>query len=59
MSEFGTDPRLHKALWANIMELRVAEEAGRNRRKVVTRILVAALAVVALALAVLFLIRMW
>ena len=34
----GTDPRLHKALWANIVELRLAEERRRKRQ---TRLAVA------------------
>jgi DNA-binding winged helix-turn-helix (wHTH) protein len=48
----ATDLRLDKALWANIVELRVAEEERRQRRKVVTLTLV--IAVIAAAIAVLF-----
>jgi DNA-binding winged helix-turn-helix (wHTH) protein len=29
-----TDPRLHKALWANIAELRLSEEKRQKRRKI-------------------------
>lgn len=39
-----TDPRLHKALWANIAELRLAEEKRRQRRKIL--MIVAAVAAI-------------
>lgn len=42
----GTDLGLHKALWANIAELRMAEER-RKRRRTQTIVVLAALAVVA------------
>jgi len=29
-----TDPRLHKALWANIAELRIAEQRRRKQTKI-------------------------
>jgi DNA-binding winged helix-turn-helix (wHTH) protein len=43
-----TDPRLHKALWANIAELRLAEEKRGQRQKVIM-IAAAAAALVAIA----------
>jgi DNA-binding winged helix-turn-helix (wHTH) protein len=49
----GTDLRLHKALWENIVELRLAEESRRRRRK----IMIAAAIVVVAALAAFLLIR--
>src|SRR5581483_10143360 len=48
-----TDLRLHKALWANIVELRLAEEGRKKRTRA---ILVAAIIVVA-ALAALILVK--
>lgn len=39
-----TDPRLHKALWANIAELRLAEEKRKQRRKIL--MIVAAVAAI-------------
>jgi DNA-binding winged helix-turn-helix (wHTH) protein len=43
-----TDLRLHKALWANIVELRLAEESRRKRRRMITvAIVVAAVAIAA------------
>jgi len=47
------DLRLHKALWANIVELRVADESRRKRLKVVGL----AVVIVAVALAALLWIR--
>lgn len=54
----GTDLNLHKALWLNIAELRLAEVRRRKRRQ---RLFVALMAVGALALvvSVVLLIRMW
>jgi DNA-binding winged helix-turn-helix (wHTH) protein len=49
----GTDLRLHKALWENIVELRLAEESRRRRRK----IMIAAAIVVVAALAAFLLVR--
>ena len=49
----GTDPNLHKALWANIAELRVAENKRSDRDKKLKRALVSlsiALAIAVLAL---------
>lgn len=43
-----TDPRLHKALWANIAELRLAEEKRKKRRQIV--MMVAAVAAIVAAL---------
>ena len=51
----GTDLALHKALWANITELRMAEESRRKRRKVWAL----GVAIVVLALAAVLLVRMW
>jgi len=34
-SAVPTDPRLHKALWANIAELRIAEQRRRKQMKIV------------------------
>jgi len=51
----GGESRLHKALWANILELRLAERSRQRRRK----ILGLALVVVALALAAFLLVRTW
>ena len=50
----GTDLSLHKALWTNIADLRLAEERRGNRRKVLKKILVPAFGV-AVALLVLYL----
>ena len=50
-----TDLRLHKALWANIVELRLAEEGRRKRRRTMTvAIVVIAGVIVALLLMRLF-----
>lgn len=49
-----TDLNLHKALWANIAELRLLEERRQRRRRVM---LAAGLALVFLALAAVFLLR--
>ena len=54
----GTDPSLHKALWANIAELRVAETRRSARDKKLKRALVAlsiALMIVVVALVVVLL----
>jgi len=45
-----TDLRLHKALWANIVELRLAEESRRKRRRTMTAAIVVITAVVVAAL---------
>jgi len=46
-----TDLRLHKALWANIVELRLAEETRRKRRRMITvAVVVAAVAIAAFLL---------
>ena len=52
----GTDPSLHKALWANIAELRVAEGRRNERDKKLKMILIilAMLTTIAVALAVFF-----
>jgi DNA-binding winged helix-turn-helix (wHTH) protein len=42
-----TDLRLHKALWANIVELRLAEETRRKRRRMITVAVVVAAAAIA------------
>jgi len=42
-----TDLRLHKALWANIVELRLAEESRRKRRRMITVAIVVAVAAIA------------
>jgi DNA-binding winged helix-turn-helix (wHTH) protein len=49
----STDLRLHKALWANIVELRLAEESRRKRQTTVT----VALIVVAIVVAAFLLMR--
>jgi DNA-binding winged helix-turn-helix (wHTH) protein len=49
-----TDLKLHKAVWANILELRLADERRRKRGKV----LAAALMIVVVGLAGFFLVRM-
>ncbi len=49
----GTDLRLHKALWANIVELRLAEESRRRRRRTMT----VAIIVVAVVTAAFLLLR--
>ena len=56
--EARTDLRLHKALWANIVDLRLAEEARRKRRKAMSVVLVVVVAALVLA-AALFLLWMW
>src|SRR4051812_18572251 len=48
----GTDLRLHKALWENIVELRLAEESRRKRRTIIIVAAVAAAAVIAVILLV-------
>jgi DNA-binding winged helix-turn-helix (wHTH) protein len=50
----GTDLSLHKALWTNIADLRLAEERRANRRKVFKKTVVPALGV-AFGLLVLYL----
>jgi DNA-binding winged helix-turn-helix (wHTH) protein len=50
-----SDLRLHKALWANIVELRLAEEKRKNR----TKIVIASVLIVVLLLAAILLIKMW
>ena len=54
----GTDLRLHKALWLNIAELRLAEVRRRNRRQLMYVALMA-LAAVALIVSAVLLIRLW
>jgi len=49
-----SDLTLHKALWANIVELRLAEETRRKR----TRIATVAVAILVIALAAFLLVRM-
>lgn len=56
----GTDPSLHKALWANIAELRLAEHRRQQERKKLQAVLLAIAAgvtVIALMLVLLFLRR--
>jgi DNA-binding winged helix-turn-helix (wHTH) protein len=48
-----TDLRLHKALWANIVELRLAEESRRRRRQMMT----VAIIIVAVVVAAFLLLR--
>ena len=48
-----TDLRLHKALWANIVELRLAEESRRRRRQAMT----VAIIIVAVVVAAFLLLR--
>jgi DNA-binding winged helix-turn-helix (wHTH) protein len=50
----ATDSNLHKALWANIVELRLAEEGRRKRQRVLTIVA----AVVALVMIGLLLMRL-
>jgi DNA-binding winged helix-turn-helix (wHTH) protein len=51
----STDLRLHKALWANIVELRLAEEGRRKRRRTMT----VAVAVIAGVIVALLLMRLF
>ncbi len=44
-----TDLKLHKALWANIVELRLAEESRRKRRKAIALIVLVIAAIVLIA----------
>ena len=53
MRAAGTDLGLHKALWANIVELRLAEESRRRRRQMMT----AAIIIVAVVVAAFLLLR--
>jgi DNA-binding winged helix-turn-helix (wHTH) protein len=55
----GTDPSLHKALWANIAELRMAEARRKEQRKKLqtTVVSIAGVIVIALALVLFFLRR--
>jgi DNA-binding winged helix-turn-helix (wHTH) protein len=50
-----TDLKLHKALWANIFELRLADEKRRRRRNVLT----VALIIIAVGLAGFLIVRIW
>lgn len=54
----GTDLSLHKALWTNIADLRLAEEQRAKRRKVL-KIVVAALSVMAVLVALYLLRAFW
>jgi len=48
----ATDLRLNKALWANIVELRLAEERRQKRKKKMTTLAIAAGVVVVIAAAI-------